>query len=97
MAGQSRSCFGSTLDQIRDGLCLDQIELAAQECPLAELAGPSRAGTELQGTLQEKIQDHRTSVPLQLQDILAGKGSGSGKEQGDPLIDGLTIPGTEVG
>ncbi len=96
-AGQPRRHLRGALDQIRDGLRLGQVELAVQERPLTELAGSGRTGAERQGTSQQEIQDHRTPVPLQLQDILTGKGLGGEEKQGDTLVDRRAILGPEVG
>jgi hypothetical protein len=48
------------------------------------------AGTELTGFAQQEVQNYRTTVGLQLDDIFASEGVGTGKKQAYPGVQCAT-------
>jgi hypothetical protein len=59
------------------------------EGALGEFPGPRAARAELQATLDQRLEDHGAAVALQFEDVFAGIGLRSGKEQRDADVDGL--------
>ncbi len=76
--GEGQFCllFRFSVDQIHHGLCLCQIHLATDECPLAELAGFSRTRTVIDQAVQNCLSHCIAAMAGYLIDIFAGIGMG---------------------
>ena len=60
------------VDEIGDGFGLRQIDLVVVERALGEFAGPRAACAELEAAFDQRLDDHRPAVTLQLEHVLAG-------------------------
>ena len=74
-------------DQVGHRLGLDQVELAVEECALAELARTGRARTQLAATLHQPPQQHRAAVSLQFGHVFAGETVRARERQHQAVVD----------
>jgi len=61
------------IDEVGDGLGLNQIDAAVEKGALREFTGSRHTGPELENTRQELVEDNLSAVTLQFEDILARK------------------------
>ncbi len=93
--GAARRLLRGAVDEIGDGLRLRQVQLAVEEGPLGELAGPRQARAQFQYPLLEHVQHHGPAMALQFQDILTSEGAWRGKIKGDAVIQHTPVAGVE--
>ncbi len=80
---------GSTRDEVRDRLRLQQIDLVVQERAQRELAGLGRSGAERVRASEQCVGDDAAAVPVQLDDVLAGVRARSGEIEDEAAIERL--------
>ena len=85
--GIFRRGLGAGIDQVGDRLGLGEVELVVEEGAFGELPRTGGAGPQLEAAAEQQIHDHRTTMPLQLEDILPGEGVWPGEEERDAFID----------
>ena len=95
--GQPGRLVRGRVDEVRDRLGLDEIELAVEERAFGELARPGRAGAEGEDPVRHPVEDHRPAVALKLQGVLAGVGTRGRKPEGEPGVEGLPVVGEKPG
>ena len=61
------------IDQIGDGLCLDQVEPAVQMGPQRELARLAETRAQVHGKLDDPPKQNHAAVAADLDDVIAGK------------------------
>src|SRR3546814_5850591 len=83
----SSDVCSSDLDQVGDGLGLGQVELAAQEGALAELAWPRAARAQRLATFDQLLQHRAAAVGLQLDHVFAGVAGRRAEIQRDAVVD----------
>ncbi len=94
--GGARRRRAAGVDEISDGFGLGNIDLAVQKGAFAEFARPGHAAAQLEQPLQQRIEHPDPAVALQLQDMFAGVGGGSGKVQGQSTVERLAVGGEEM-
>ncbi len=79
------------IDEVGHGLGLGQVELVVEKGAAREFPGLCNAHADaaprLEAARQQQLQDDRTAVPLQFEDVLAGIGVRTGEEQCQSDID----------
>ena len=75
------------MDQIGDGLRLDEIHLAVEESTLGELARLGHPCAGIERTTQNFAQHHGTPVPLNFDGVFAGITFGCTKDEAKPLVN----------
>ena len=92
---------GLGFDEVADGFCLGEIELAGEEGAFGEFAGLGDAGTEGEGAAKEEIEDDGGAVGCDLNQVVASVGVGSAEEGDYGFVDLLVAffveDGSEAG
>ena len=89
--GQPGRLVGGRVDEVRDRLGLNEIELAVEERAFGELARSRRTGAEGEDPARYPVEDHRPAVTLKLQGVLAGVGVRGRKPESEPGVEGLSV------
>ena len=87
--GGARRLARAGIDEIGDGFGLRQIDLVVVKGALGEFTGPRAPRAELQAARDQRFEDDRAAMALQLEHVLAGVGMRAGKEQREADVDGL--------
>ena len=77
------------VDQVRDRLRLRQVQLVVEEGALRELARQGAPRAQLHHPGDQRLEDQRAAVAMQLEDVLAGVGVRAGEEERQAGIDRL--------
>ena len=89
--GQPGLLEGGGLDEVADGFGLGEVEAAAEEGALGELAGLGEAGTGGAAGADGVLEQHRRAVHGDLNDVLAGVAVGRGEKGGDDLVEDAVV------
>ena len=74
-------------DQVGDGLGLGEIDTAAEEAALGELAGFGEAGAVCTALANDAFEQHGRAVGGDFDHVFAGVGVRRGEESGDDLVE----------
>ena len=85
--GTRRGC----VNQISNGFGLSQIELVVLEGAARKLARFSETGAKLKAAIEQLLHDDRSTMPLQFEDIVTGKGMWCRKMEYEAAVDAAAV------
>ena len=78
--------FRTAFNQVGNRFGLGQVQFVVQKRPLGKLAGPGEPCTLAAHLTEQKIENHRTTVPLKLEHVFAGERVRVGEKQADAFV-----------
>ena len=89
--------LAGSVDQIGDAFGLRQIEFVVEKRAFGELARLGGARAQLKTARQQHLHHHRPAVPLQFDNVFAGKAGRRGEIQQQAVVDRRAVGSGKIG